>query len=465
MYFSFVVFLLLLSGSQLVYRIWMTIRKGSYLSYSDPRFLVSLILSYYVIGDFIAAINHQWIDGVDHWPYVGSSLVVLLVFYNTICLGYRSGSKRINQIESNIRAASLPPLGIPKNLTSLTNLSLFLSLLGISLFLLGSGGNMIEYFAIVRFEDQFSAVNSDSRFDGALQNYLKYSLDLAAFGSVLLSVLLGRLKNPLKPFRSSSIFIFNRRSFSLGLLGLAISMSYLFIATTLGFRFRIAVLAIALFLSSVLANRRLPSKIFVTLSLTFLLLYASLVGIGRQYGSGLQADRLFEADRSNIFFGIFQESRVFHISGAAIAASDELNYRVGLAPVIGAITRPIPSQWLAGKLNYKYFHDLYYSIYKSESYMKTVASLVYAEMYIMFGFLSVIVLSFSLGVILARLRLWLLRNINDIGVIVIYSLLQGWLYILLTRTIPQSFQFLIFFVFLPYCAWRLAVPRRQNSNA
>ena len=135
-----------------------------------------------------------------------------------------------------------------------------------------------------------------------------------------------------------------------------------------------------------------------------------------------------------------------------------------MAPLIGAITRPIPSQLLPTKLNYTYFYDLYYQIYQSESYMRTVASLVYAEMYIMFGWVSVIILSFLTGLLLARSRIWLLFNFNDIGAIVIYSLLQGWLYIFLTRSMPQSFQFLFFFVVLPYCAWRLLVPRDNNKT-
>ena len=104
MYYSWVVLLFLVTGSQLVYRVWFAIKKGSYLSYSDPRFIVSLILSYYLFGDFIAAFYHRWIDRIDHWPYVGPSIMALLVFYNAFCIGYRSGAKKINQMVAHIRA-------------------------------------------------------------------------------------------------------------------------------------------------------------------------------------------------------------------------------------------------------------------------------------------------------------------------------------------------------------------------
>ena len=135
--------------------------------------------------------------------------------------------------------------------------------------------------------------------------------------------------------------------------------------------------------------RRLPSKFFISVSLSLLLLYASLVGIGRNYGRGIEVNRLEGVGFSEILFGALQESRVFHISGAAIAFSYEHDYRVGFAPIIGAITRPIPSKFLPNKVNYTYLYDLYYSIYGSEGYMKSVASLIYAEMYVMYGLISV----------------------------------------------------------------------------
>ena len=209
-------------------------------------------------------------------------------------------------------------MGTPKYLQSLIRLAFFLSFLGIGLFLLGSGGNVLRYLATIRFEDQLLDFNPSSRFAGAFQNYLKYSLDLTAFGSVLFLSAPSALKQQ-NPLKLVSTLVFNKRFLFIGLPGLAISISYFLIATTLGFRFRAAVLAISVLLSFILINRRIPGKLTLGVLLSFLLLYASLVGIGRKYGKGIQADRFRDLDQAGIIAGIFQESRVFHISGAAIS--------------------------------------------------------------------------------------------------------------------------------------------------
>ena len=149
---------------------------------------------------------------------------------------------------------------------------------------------------------------------------------------------------------------------------------------------------ISIFLSFILSCRRLPSKFFISVSLSLLLLYASLVGIGRNYGRGIEVNRLEGVDFSEILFGALQEC-VFHISGAAIAFSYEHDYRVGFAPIIGAITRPIPSKFCQIRL-ITHICMICITLYTGLKVMKSVASLIYAEMYVMYGLISVFILSF-----------------------------------------------------------------------
>ena len=127
MYFALVCTLFCVVGFQLLHRIFLTIWSGSYLRYSDPRFIVALILSYYIFGGFISSIEHSWIDRIDHWPYVLSSLIVLFVFYNSLCLGYRSAGKKVNYLDRLIAKSHCSSFLPRSNVSSLVKLSILLS--------------------------------------------------------------------------------------------------------------------------------------------------------------------------------------------------------------------------------------------------------------------------------------------------------------------------------------------------
>jgi hypothetical protein len=209
-----------------------------------------------------------------------------------------------------------------------------------------------------------------------------------------------------------------------------------------------------------LVSRRRPNLI---ISFVFFALFIAAMGIiseTRIYGRGIDTSRLEDNPKQNYFESGVNESRIFQTSGAVITqVPDKIPY-VGFQPIISTILFPIPKAIYAEKNSAQYLLNTLDAIYGKATSLGA-AFMSYAEYYLAFGWIGIIIGGGLIGHFLKRLWTWYLCDPHNPLYITTYAVTVSYLYVVISRGYLPQVTMLFFFSVYPIFFVKRLMARNQ----
>lgn len=219
------------------------------------------------------------------------------------------------------------------------------------------------------------------------------------------------------------------------------------IYTSIGFRYRLALLLSGMLILWFLGRGRQPSALLVIPAIIGLLAMAGLIGLTRKYGEGLDLENLKGLGFWEIVFSSFGESNIFLTSGGVMSFVPSSIPYVGITPLINTILFPIPSILLGNKNSADYILSATSVVYNSDVFNSGSAFLNYAEYFMMAGWPGLVSGYLLLGCIYRHLWLWFCLRSGEPVAQVAYVCTVVYLYVVVSRGyLPQVFMLFCFTV-------------------
>lgn len=255
---------------------------------------------------------------------------------------------------------------------------------------------------------------------GGFINYLNSAINFLIVGNSLLLLSIKRIS------------LFNKR-FWVFIFFLLITFS---IYSSLGFRYRLLLLFVSLFVSYYLKKGTRPSFILAGIIVPLFIAVMGIIGLTRSYGSGLDLSALENSGNQNAIVSGFRETNVFPISGAVIKAVPERVDFVYTEIIRNAILFPIPRKFILNKDTDSYIRNPIkaYKPFREIGAQTWAAMLFFAEWYAAFGWFGLIGISIFLGIFYRRLWERVNINIQNEYFIVEYAIYLSFLYLIITRS-------------------------------
>jgi hypothetical protein len=406
--------------------------------YQPPVFVMAFMSYYTLVGPIQRALENNWTHITINFRYAAVfGWAGAVVFYLSLRLGY--GLFRSWRPHRRFAPAF--------DYLQATRLGTRLCWVGILLFSLANGLRVIAYLnPLDVVGSQFFAMRGLDL--GPLTNYANQAINLLIPGILLQFTSWVRSKKPL---------------FSWILWTLAT----LAIFTSLGFRWRIVTLILPMVLLWFLARGRRPATSVLGFSTLGLLVIAGLIEQTRSYGTGLSLDRAPAISLQGLLETGLNESTVFLTTGGLIANSPSGFDFVGLQPFISTILFPVPRDLWQGKDSFQYLLDATAALYQSDTLGIGQASLNYAEYYLMFGWLSVVLMGLLSGWLLRCLWNWFSPRRNETLAQVTYLCTCGLLFMWVSRGYMPQVVTTFAFGSLPlfWLYYRTARPLQSPSPA
>ena len=379
-------------------------RRDPLAIYQPPVF-VMLFMSYYtLVGPIQRALNNNWTHITINFRYAAVfGWAGAVVFYLSLRLGY--GLFRSWRPHRRFAPAFDHRLA--------ARLGARLCWIGILLFSLANGLRVIAYLnPLDVLGSPFFRLRG---FDlGPFTNYANQAINLLIPGILLQFTSWVRSGKPL---------------FSWILWAFAT----LAIFTSLGFRWRIVTLIVPMVVLWFIARGRRPSIFVLAISILGLLIFAGFVEQTRSYGAGLSIDVDTILSLQDLLDTGLNESTVFLTTGGIIANSPDGFPFVGLQPFISTILFPIPRVLWEGKDTFSYLVNANVALFQSSTLGIGQASMNYAEYYLMFGWLSVVLMGLLSGWLLRCLWNWFSPRRHETLAQVAYLCTCGLLYMWVSR--------------------------------
>jgi hypothetical protein len=379
--------------------------KSDRLSVYQPPVFVMAFMSYYtLVGPIQRALENNWFHITIDFRYAAIfGWAGAVVFYLSLRLGYGlfrfwRPNRRFAPAFDHLLAARLGKR---------------LCWIGLLLFILVSGLRVIAY--LTPFDvtgSQFFAQKGLNL--GPLTNYAKQAINLLIPGILLQFTSWVRSGKPLFSW-------------------ILWSLATLSIFTSLGFRWRIVTLIVPMVLLWFLARGRRPSPVVLGFSTLGLLAMAGLIEQTRSYGAGLSVDEDTVLSLQGLLETGLNESTVFLTTGGIIANSPDGFPFVGFQPFISTILFPIPRTLWQGKDSFQYLLNATAALFQSETHGIGQASLNYAEYYLMFGWVSVVLMGLLSGWLLRCLWNWFSPRRSETLAQVAYLTTCGLIYMWVSR--------------------------------
>ena len=418
--------LLVLQILALFYGCWT--RSVYRLAWFQPPVILSVVFLFYtVVGPLKALQEGGWADrGVNlrdgfliAWQGASIAFASFLVGY---CLLRQ-------KVQPPRRTTSFDPrqaLRLGRNL----------NLIGLLLFTLTSGPRLLVL--INPFTARESQVLSAGLDLGPFANYAGLAINLLIPG-ILLMV---------------SAWIRNRRQLPEIVFWLIIASG---LYTSLGFRWRLALLFSGLLMLWFIARGRAPRAVVVIPAMALLLVMAGLIGMTRSYGSGLDLSRVEGFGFWDFFLAGFTESNIFVTSGGVMNLTPTAIPYVGTAPLISTLLFPIPSALMPFKNSAEYLINATATVYGSESLATGSAILNYSEYYLMGGWSVLIGAYVLLGWLYRRLWLWFVWRRHEPIAQILYIDAVVFLYMIVSRGyLPAAVSLFMFTVAPMFYYYRVA---------
>lgn len=390
-------------------------------TWMQPPLVMGVIFLYYcVAGPLNILSRREWFDrGVDLRSGMGMAWTGATVAFLAFLAGYGLLRQRLSApgFSSMFQASQAERIGRRLNFFALI------------VFGLVAGGRLITYLNPFGVAD---ATISVAGLDlGAFTNYATLSINLLIPGCLLIG----------------AAWI-KRRDSPLPLVLWLLATTAIF--TSLGFRWRLAVLIASLLMLWYLARRIRPKMLVLIPSIFGLLLLAGVVGITRSYGEGLDLSALKGLSLLEILLaGFGAESSVFLTSGAMMELTPKLIPYAGATPIINTLLFPIPSALFPTKDSARYLFDATAVVYNSDIHNSGSAILNFAEYFLIAGWPSLIIGYFLLGWLCRRLWLWFQLRSDEPLAQVTYVVNAAYLYMVVSRGYMPQVAMLWFFTCAP----------------
>ncbi len=280
---------------------------------------------------------------------------------------------------------------------------------------------------------------------GAFASYIGYGVNLLIPGVLLL-------------FTS---WVISRRH-GIQVLGWGLATAGLF--TTLGFRWRLVVLVLPMVLLWYLVRGRRPRiRVLVAFGAAGILLVAGALGIGRDYGRGIDVEAVRGSSLEELIeSGLVEGRSVFFTTGGVIQRVPERAPFVGPAPFLSVLQIPIPRTFLPEKDTIAYLRNSIQPVFGDPAFSVGAAVMNYGEYYLVAGWPSLVALSLLFGWLLRCLWNWFLLRCREPFAQVIYLLCACFLYVVVSRGYLAQIAYLSAFTLLPlflvYGRWARPLP-------
>jgi hypothetical protein len=407
------------------------LRSRSWVAVYRPTLFVAAVLGYYTLAGPLRALalDGPLYRGLDHrellhWGWLGAVLS-----YGSLLLGFYAA----------------PRVRPPKRLIlnpdpeRVHRLGLRLCQVGLLMFALVSGTRLFALFNPLAAGQLIEGGFGESGVDvGAIANYFNYAVNFLIPGLCLMA----------------AAWLRQRRHTSALVLWLLAAVA---IYTSLGFRYRLVLLAVPLLLLWFMARRKPPSLVVLAAFLAGFITINGLIGLTRTYGRGLDLTTIEGQSTGDLFDAGFGESAVFYTTSGVMEQAPSRSPLIGPAPLVATLLFPIPRTLFPGKPDATYITDATALLYGGENFARGSAFLNYAEYYLIAGWPSLIALSALLGWLLRRLWNWFLIRQDDPFAQAIYLLTASYLYVVISRGyLPQVvmlFAFSVAPLFWLYGRW------------
>ncbi len=380
----------------------------------SPEFLVGGIYLYYVVtGPMIARYTGMFVDrGVDMRPYYSVAWLGAGIALLSWAAGYHLA--RVSRKPS-------PRAGmIWTDDTGLWRLGIILNIVGVVAYVISAG---LGGFAVFGGKIDDPSL-TESIYAGAFANYLLLAVNFLIAGSSVL--LLARLRG-----RGSWLVL-------AGWVLLAI-----IIYLTMGFRYRLVLLAGGMTFIYYLHFRKRPNLVFFGVVISLFVVVMGVIGQTRTYGSGLDLSRRAQSVTDSFLSG-FGETVVFATSGAVLEHVPGDRPFVWAEPLKQTLLMPVPSRFFPEKQTNAYMVETLMTIYGPVDY-QGAAYMLFAETYQMFWWPGLVLVHFGLGWLCRWLWEWYRMREGDPLALVVYAAAIPYLYMVFSRGYLPQVVMLFFF--------------------
>ena len=429
---------------------WLALKARSWIEVYRPTLFVAVVLAFYALVGPIRAIfssgepmNFIGTSGtiyrhLDHRPFLFWGWLGAFAFYGFLLLGFYAFRYRLT-----------PGSRIAKtNLNKINRLGQGLCWIGLVPYSLVNGGYLLN-----RLNPFANGLNAPfmgwNGLDVApFDNYFYLAINLLIPGIVI----------------QFAVWLRRRKSLWVVLCWLAIALP---IFLSEAFRYRLLLLVFPLILLWFFYCKRRPMLVMLLISMTQFIGLSGTITVARTTMRGLDVDQILSRSPAEIFTASFEEAGVFFTTSAVIKKFPSQFDFIGFEPVVTAILQPVPRSLLKSKPSGSYSRDIPDEIYNL-GYKTHAVFLGYGEYYIMFGWPSLVAMSFFLGASLRYLWTWFLWHQYEPLAQCVYLLNSSYLYVVVSRGyLSQVIMLYCFTVFPAVMLYFLTsrFKRRQPSLA
>ena len=412
------------------------LKNKNKLYFAHPLIIFSVIMIYYSLISPITKIinyNPSFNRNIDYRELIIYGLVASLLSSCSIIAGYyslKTGLRKIKKVECKIK------------LDSLWNIGLVTNFIGLLFFFISNGFN----FSVFNPLSEATAGFDFLAYRGGFSNYFSYAINLLIPGNLLMV--------------SSSLNTNKKYSFTF--LNFFISI-LLFLSAH--FRYRSFLLIFSIILYIIISGKIRPKlQAFLTFtSFSFLIIFQSALEILRDnYGRLFTTSFLKSFNLLNTIFNSAESTVFITTSGVIKSIPENMSFKY-FYPIFKTLIHPFPS-FLFDKNAGDYMFEAVFAFYQNNFISQGAAYLYYAEYYIMFGWLGIILFSFLLGFLFKKLWLWVNLHKDEPLAIIVYVLNVSYIFMIITRGyLPQQFHLYIFTV-LPLDIIYIYNSRKVNSR-
>jgi len=410
-----------------VYLIFSQFQLKSIYGFGSPLTIMSLTILYYcIIGPVLSVWNGDTtLRSIDHRDYYLTSWIGTLVFLTCFLAGYSSVSQT-KLLPTRYKTERF-------NIIKFKNQVFNCYVIGLACFVLLEGTSALSGIAFWRKQ----AEQSEAIYEGGLAGYVQNGFDFMIIACPGL------------------IYLYKKKQLSLVLTSGMLFVAFaLFISS--GFRWRLVIAALCSLSMWYLSEGKKVKIIPLAVGGFGFLILMGVMEVTRSYGSGLDFEKGKEKGLSGYFASAFNETAVFKASGFVMEAVDKQYIPfIGLDPVVQSVVTPIPRALWPSKPTGDYLKNIskvYETNIKNNGMGQAILS--YGEYYMMFGWLSIVFMSFLIGLFYAKVHKPIFNSENkELNPwYVIFCLLNGaYVYVVVSRGYtPQQ---TMFYFFTVYPAW------------
>lgn len=214
-----------------------------------------------------------------------------------------------------------------------------------------------------------------------------------------------------------------------------------------GFRYRLVYLMISLMTGYYLFSQKKIKLLFWIPIFIAFFLFMGVMEVARNYARGLDLSKTQGMTYADFAENATNEARIFFFSGAVIDKTAKDRDFIYFEPAVTALSMPVPRAFFPAKPDGAYLNEMQDKII---GFRMGAAFLHYAEAYLAFGWIGVILNGLFIGMLSKFFWNNYLRNKENYGAIIALALFNGFLYVMISRGyLAQQMIFFFYYLILP----------------